>query len=137
MAFQLIRDPASQLKAVGLTAQSGVAGGTGDNTELTSGAIDRVISGGIGFLGALFVANYLTTLAAAATLKVTVKISDSDDGSTWGSDTTLATTVTLETGAATAKAGAYELGIDLSAANTDTFVYGAGLVLTGADRFPA
>jgi hypothetical protein len=106
MGFQFIRDPASMLKPVGLTAQAGVAAGTGDNTELTSAAIDRMIAGGLGFLGGLFVANYLTTLTAAATLKITVKIADSDDGSTWGSDTTIATAVTVETGAATARAGA-------------------------------
>ena len=152
MGFQLLRDPASQLKPVGLTAQAGVAAGTGDNTELTSAAIDRMIAGGAGFQGAAFVANYVTTLTAAATLKITVKIADSDDGSTFGSDTTLATAVTLATGAQTALAGAYELGIDLSsykrylrfkvtmdlsAGSADTFVYGAGLVLSGSDVLPA
>jgi hypothetical protein len=152
MGFQLVRDPASQMKAVGLTAQSGVAAGTGDNTELTSAAVDRMIVGGIGFLSGLFVINYLTTLTAAATLKATVKIADSDDGTTFGSDTTLASAVTLATGALTAAAGAYELGVDLSAykqyvrfkvtldlsaSGTDTFVYGSGVILAGADRLPA
>lgn len=140
------------LNPVGLTAQSGVAAGTGDNTELTSAAIDRMIAGGAGFLSGLFVANYVTTLTAAATLKITVKIADSDDGSTFGSDTTIASAVTLETGALTAEVGAYELGVDLagykryvrfkvtmdlSAGSADTFVYGAGLILTGADVLPA
>lgn len=145
------RDLASQIKVVGLTAQSGVAAGAGDNTEVTSDAIDRVPTGLPMFLSAVFVAAYLTTVQAANTLKITLKISESDDGSSWGADETLLNAVTMETGLVTAKKSAYELGIDLSkrkryvrfkvtldlsAGAADTFVYASSLVLGGSDDLP-
>lgn len=151
-AFYTAHDPASMVKCVGISAQAGTAGGTGDNTELTSVAIDTKQAGSIGFSALVVVIAYLVTVQASNTLKATVKIADSDDGTNFGSDVTLADAVTLETGAKTATKGAYELGVnlaaykrwvqfkitlDLSTANTDTFVYGAAAVLTGADKLPA
>lgn len=151
-AFLTVRDPASMTKAVGLSTQSGVAAGAGDNTELTSPAIDRMGTGLGGFMAAIVAIAYTTTVAAAQTLKATVKVSGSDDGSTgWTTDVVLANLVTLETGVVTAKCSAYELGVDLSAYKrfvrfkitldlsagaTDVFVYGASLLLSGADKLP-
>lgn len=152
MGFAQIRDLASFIKLNALTAQSGVAAGTGDNTELTSGAVDRCIAGGISYLSAVFSLFYLTTIASSQTLKLTLKISDSDDGSSFGSDTTLINASTIKSGAVTASYNAYELGIDLSkykryvrfkvtldlsASGTDTFLYASGLILGGADALPA
>lgn len=150
-SYGSLKDPSSQVTVKAVTSQSGTAGGTGDNTEKTSAAIDRMVAGGAGYLSAVLAVGYLTTVASGQTLKVTAKISDSDDGTTFGTDTTLANAVTVETGAVTAKDGCYELGIDLSAykryvrlkmtldlsaSATDTFLYSATLVLTGADHLP-
>lgn len=145
------RDLASQIKIVGLTAQSGVAAGTGDNTEVTSDGIDRAPTGSPMFLSAVFALAYLTSVTAAQTLKLTIKISESDDGTAWGADETLINAQTIETGAVSAKKSIFELGLDLSkrkryvrfkvtldlsAGATDTFVYGSSLVLGGSDRLP-
>lgn len=145
------RDPASLAKTVGVQGQSGVAAGTGDNTELTSAGIDRMGTGVGGFLAAILAVTWKTSLTAAATLNLTVKISESDDNSSWGSDTTLINAEVQATGAQTNLVGTRELGLDLtqrkryirfkitmdlSAGATDTFVYGATLTLVGADRLP-
>lgn len=147
-----ILNPTALTKLVALPCQSGVAAGTGDNTELTSAAIDRITSGGIGYLAGTLNIAYRTSLTAAATLKVTVKIAESDDGSSFGADTTLSNLVTLETGAQTNKDGTYRLDLnlaakkryirmkitmDLSAGATDVFVYGAMVELFSPDRMPA
>lgn len=149
--FGSLMDPASQFKVVQLAAQAGTAAGAGDNTEITSAGIDRKPQGLGGFDSMIIALGYLTTVASAQTLKVTVKISESDDGSTWGADSTLVNAQTLETGVVTAKSAAYELGLDLrarkryvrfkltmdlSAAGTDTFVYGATAVLAAASVLP-
>lgn len=152
-AFSLL-DPASQTLVKALVSQSGVAAGAGDNTELTTAAIDRMPQGLAGFMAALLVLPYRVTQAGATTLKLGLKISESDDGVAFGADEVLEAiaTKTLNTGPAAAVDGVYELGIDLSkrkqyirfkitldlsAAGVDTFVYGACLVLTGADKLPA
>lgn len=151
-SFSLL-DPASQSKAVAVTSQQGVAAGTGDATELTSAAIDRIPKGLGGFMSALLVIGYKTSLTAAATLKLGVKIAESDDGTNWGTDEVLETLASkvLATGALTNSDGVYELGLDLSkrkryirfkitmdlsAGATDVFVYSAVLVLTAPDRMP-
>lgn len=149
--FNAIRDPAAVTKLQALTAQSGVAAGTGDNTELTSAAINRMPVGSPGFLSMVLGVSYLTTVASAQTLKLTVKISESDDGSSWGADETLVNAATLETGVVTAKYAAYELGLDLSgrkqyvrfkltmdlsAGSTDTFLYASTAILTGSSAYP-
>ena len=145
---------AAAYKTFGIQAQSGLAAGTGDNTEVTSlsTGIDTKPYGSPGFNSGSVVVPYKVTLGAAETLKITLKISDSVDGVTWASDTTLASAVTVATGVLTAINGTYEyvldlaaykqflrfkITMDLSAGATDTFVYGAALVLGGADRMPA
>ncbi len=145
------RDPASLAKSVGVQAQNGVAAGTGDNTELTSAGIDRMPVGQGGFLSAILAIAYKTSLTAAATLALTVKISESDDNSSWGADSTLINAEVLSTGAQTNLVGVRELGLDLtqrkryirfkitmdlSAGATDVFVYAANLTLLNADRLP-
>lgn len=146
-----IFDPGQLVSLRALTAQSGVAAGTGDNTELTSAALDRKPVGLAGYDAGVLGVGYLTTVAAAQTLKLTVKISESDDGTTFGADTTLVNALTIETGAVTGKNNVYELGIDLrgykryvrfkvtldlSAGAADTFVYAAQLALVSADKYP-
>lgn len=148
----LLRNPTADTQVVACTSQSGVAAGEGDNTELTSAAIDLRPTGTTGYDAAQFVAAYKTSLTAAATLKLTLKIAESDDGTNFGSDTTLVNASTLETGAATNKDGVYRLDLaahakkryirlkvtmDLSAGATDTFVYGSCVVLQSPDKLPA
>jgi hypothetical protein len=152
-SFGSLVDPASQTKVVAVTSQQGVAAGAGDNTELTSAAIDRLPKGLGGFLSALLCIGWKTSLTAAATLKLGVKISESDDGTTWGADEVLEVlaTKTLSTGAQVNQDGVYELGLDLtkrkqyirfkitmdlSAGATDVFVYSAVLVLFAPDKLP-
>lgn len=153
MTFFTNRDPTSTTKVFGVAAQSGVAAGTGDNTEVTSAAIDlRPAGGAPNYDAAQLVIGYLTSVGASETLKATVKIAESDDGLTFGADQTLASAVTLEAGAVSAKANAYRLDLgvharkryirlkvtlDLSRGATDTFVYGAAVVAQSSDRLPA
>lgn len=147
-----LRNPLVDSKLVALPCQSGVAAGTGDNTELTSAAIDRIPAGSIGYLAAAFRMAYRTNLTAAATLKLTLKIAESDDGVSFGTDEVLVNAVTIETGAAVNKDGVYSLDLqlhkrkryirtkvtmDLSAGAADTFVYGAAVELMTPDKLPA
>jgi hypothetical protein len=151
-SFSLL-DIASQTLAKAILSQQGVAAGTGDNTELTSAAIDRMTPGSAGFLAGLLAIGYRTSLTAAATLKLGVKISESDDGTTFGADEVLEVlaTKTLATGALTNSDAVYELGLDLSkrkrflrfkitmdlsAGATDVFVYSAVLVMASPDKMP-
>lgn len=147
-----VRNPTAETKLVALPCQNGVAAGTGDNTELTSAAIDRITAGGIGYLAGTLNIAYRCNLTAAATMKFTIKIAESDDGSSFGADTTLVNATTIETGAQVNKDGVYRLDlglharkryvrtkitVDLSAGATDTFVYGAMVELFSPDRMPA
>lgn len=151
-SFGAIHDPAATTRVVALTAQSGVAAGTGDNTEKTSAAIDRKPQGTPGFDAIQIELTYITTVTAGQTLKLTLKIEESADGSSWGTAETLLNAVTLETGAVTAKTAVYEhsldlrkrkryirflVTLDLSAGSADTFVYAATGILSAADAFPA
>jgi hypothetical protein len=154
MGFNRENDPSAFVKVVGLCAQSGVAAGTGDNTEITTDGIDLMPVGLAGYRNCVLALGYLTSVAQNQTLAVTVKVSDSADNTNWSADTTLANAVQIEgsTAAATvAKKAAYELGVDvaskkkyvrfkitmnLSASGTDTFVYGAVAVLGAADKLP-
>lgn len=144
-------DPASQVKAVALTAQNGVAAGTGDNTELTSAGVDRKPTGLAGYDVGLLVVAGKSTLASAQTASLTVKISESDDNSSWSSDTTLINAEVQSTGVTTNGHWQRELAIDLrgkkqyvrfkvtvdlSAGATDTFVYSSSIILGASDRLP-
>ncbi len=146
-----VRDLGSVIKCLGLQAQSGLAAGTGDNTEVTSPTIDRQEAGAAGFMSAVVAIAYKTSLTAAATLKLTLKIQESADNSTWDTAVNLQTALTLKTGALTNEVGVHEealdlssrkryvrflITMDLSAGATDVFVYGGTIVLGGADRLP-
>jgi hypothetical protein len=146
------RDPLSTTKTFGVSAQSGTAGGAGDNTELTSPVIDLRPRGQTGYDAAQLVIGYLTTVAATYVLRATVKLAESDDGSAFGADQVLANNVTLESGAVTNKVGSYRLDLgvharkrfirlkltlDLTNTSSDTFVYGAAVVAQSPDKMPA
>lgn len=151
MGLNLLFDMGNALKAVGLQAQSGVAAGTGDNTEVTSSGIDRKPEGLADYDAMLLVVGFKTTLGSSETLKLTVKISDSADNSSWSSDTTMISAETQATGVATNSVGQRELGIDLrpykryvrfkitmdlSASGTDVFVWSALAILAASNRLP-
>ena len=151
MASTFMHDISNGVKSVAVQAQSGVAAGAGDNTELTSAGIDRTALGGTGFMSALLAIAYKTTLTAAATLGFGVKISESDDNSAWGADEVVQALTTASTGVGTNVVGVVELPFDLasrkryirfkitadlSAGAADVFVYAANLILGGSDRLP-
>ncbi len=123
------------------------AAGTGDNTEVTSDAIDRGTSD-----SAQLVVSGRTNCAASQTLKFTTKIAESDDGLSFGSDTTLENAVTYVVGAASPQNFCVRLDLavkgrkryirikltpDLSAGSTDTAQWGACVILGGSDSLPA
>lgn len=88
------------------------AAGAGDNTEVTGVSVDTR-----DFLSAKLCIYSRSTITANKALTVTVKVAESDDGSTFGTDQTLATAVQIDgsTGALTNSEKVYELKIDLSA----------------------
>ena len=87
------------------------AAGSGDNVEIVGTAVDTLDA-----MSAKLNIQYKATLAAGKSLIVTTKIADSDDGVTFGADTTLQTTVKIATSAAGATVhGVSELKIDLEA----------------------
>ncbi len=146
-----IRDLGSVIKCLALQAQNGVAAGAGDNTELTSEVINRNEAGAAGFMSAVLCLAYKMNLTAAQTCALTLKISESDDGTNWDADEVLQNAVVIETGAQVNVVDEFEQAFDLSerkqyirfkitmnlsAGATDTFVYGGCIVLGGADRLP-
>lgn len=151
--YPSLTNPLNETKAVALPCQNGVAAGTGDNTELTSAAIDTKAAGSAGYRAAVLAIAYRLNLGAAATCALTVKIAESDDGTSFGADTTLVNAAQLgPTGAVVNSDGVYRLDLglaarkrfirikitlNLSAGATDTFVYGAFVELFGADKLPA
>lgn len=143
----------SQIQTSALAAGTLTAGGAGDNAEVTATVIDRNTPGGNTFLSAVLAIISSAVLAAAATLKLTVKIADSDDNVTFGADVTLlnAGTVSTGPGGGGTVLTATELGLDLSgykryvrikitpdlsAANTDTATWAAALVMGGSNNRP-
>jgi hypothetical protein len=146
MANPNVSNIASFIAAKAVYGGTLTAAGTGDNTEVTSLGVDR-----LGFGSAVLVVAGRSSAAVGETLKFTVKISDSDDNSSFSSDTTLATTVTVLAGGASPQSFVYELTLDLaaykryvrfkltpdlSASGTDTAQYGATLVCGGAVSKP-
>lgn len=99
-------------------AQTQVAAGAGDNTEVTpsSGALVHPPNSRHDHISGVLVISGRDTLTAAkhATL-VTVKESESDDNSSWGSDTTLSaySGTVLDTGAQTAHDWKFKIPINL------------------------
>ncbi len=150
-SLSFIKNVSDSIKSVALCAQQGVAGGTGDNTELTSPVINRKPAGLVGYESGLMVLTVLTTLTAVETLKATIKIAESADGTNFDTAETLISAATLKTGALTGDLSTYELAFDFSArkqyvrflitldcskATVDIFVYGATMILGGSDRLP-
>lgn len=140
------QDFGQNYKAIGVYGHTQVAAAGSDNSEKTSAVIDRD-----GFDSGDLVIAGISTLTAAETLKATVKIAESEDGTTFAADETLVTAATLATGATTAAAFAYKLKLslvnrkryyklkltlDLSAGATDTATWGASVNHGGADSFP-
>lgn len=132
-----------------VSAHAATAGAGTDNSEQTGASIDRT-----GYLSGTAAIAWTATLASGATLSLTVKEQESADGSTWDTATTVhaaAVVATGESGGSTEtgitrvkvnlsgkkKYVRYNVTSDLSAANTDTSVYGALMILGGADEHPA
>lgn len=137
-------------------AGTATAGGTGDNTKVTSSYLDRNPSG-FNFRSCKLVISYTTTLAAAATLSFTVTPRDATDSSGTGvadytySRSLAKTVVATGPGGGGTVADTIELDIDLSAcreyigfditpdlsaANTDTLSWVANVMMGGDDREP-
>ena len=137
-----------------IAVTSAVAGGTGDATEIAGITVNRSA------LGSLFESAKLSivgnaTLASGETLTVVANLQDSADASAWadfGTAYTVATVLDAAGGALTASS--FEVFLDndlrgarqyvraqitpnLSAANTDTALIDASLVLGGATVYPA
>lgn len=133
-------------KAVGVAGGALTAGGAGDAVEVTSDAVDRD-----SFDSAQLLFTGRTTCAAGQTLRATVKLAESEDGTAFGADETLATDETVVAGGAAPQSFCFRVDLrvanrkrflrlkvtpDLSAVGTDTAQWGAALVLGGADEFP-
>lgn len=128
------------------------AGGAGDNSEQTGPSIDRLITTTGGqYNSARLDILYTTTLGASETLKLTAKIQDSADNSTWNTAVVLQAATTVKTGAVTGEKGvaSYQVDFaararyvrilwtaDLSAANTDTAILSAQLTMGGSSILP-
>lgn len=128
------------------------AAGTGDNTEQTGPTVDRLITTtGAVYNSARLDILYTTTLGSSETLKLTAKIQDSADNSTWNTAVVLQAATTVETGVQTGKKGvaSYQVDFagraryvrilwtaDLSASGTDTAILSAQLTMGGASILP-
>lgn len=126
------------------------AAGTGDNTKVNGATLDT-----LGYLDAVVVLNWKTTLASSETLSFALELQESDDGSTWDTAEVVQALTAVETGAQTASYGSKEYLVDLqgrdkarkryirfnvtpdlSASGTDT-VNAAGSVRLGAKQVAA
>mgnify|MGYP001582821430 CR=1 FL=1 len=136
----------AEIKTVAMgCATTLTAAGSGDNTELTGEVIDR-----LGFESCVVAVPFKAVLATAESLALTIKVAESEDGSTFGSDETIASAVTVVTqasggtthdtyflnvnlsgvGAPRKRYLKFKLTPNLSASATDTAVV-AGLVILG------
>lgn len=136
-----------------LTSTNATAGGSGDNTLIT-GATINLASQTRRVASVDFEIPCRAVLAATATLTVIGQIETSPDGTTWTALATNVTLLTLTGGAGgSTETGVARIGCDvlqnnyayvrvkvtpdLSAANTDTAVIGAGVaVLASSDQQP-
>ncbi len=129
------------------------AGGGGDNSELTGEVIDR-----LGYESCVLAIPFKAVLATGESLAFTVKVAESDDGSSFGADETIASAVTAVTQAAggtcydtyklKVKLGAdnataprkrylkFKVTPNLSASGTDTAIIAAVVLLGGAQTKP-
>lgn len=147
----LARNIGAQIKAAACQAASIVAAGAGDNTEVDGEWIDRQ-----GYLSASLVILFDAVLADGEDISIGANLQDaSDDQGTGAADygAAIASAVRATGGVG----GSTEIGVvkvdfdlsgadryvraqftpDLSAANTDTAIVSAILVLGGADVIPA
>lgn len=147
MANPNVSEIGAMIKAFKLYGATQTAAGAGDNTEVTTSSVDRS-----GYGSGVFVFAGRSNAATNETLKLTLKISDSDDDSTFSADTTLKSAVTVYSGGASAGNFVYEVDIDLakykryirfkltpdlSASGTDTAQWGAAFIAGGAVTKPA
>lgn len=145
-------EPGDALKIVAMgCAVSATAAGSGDNTELTGEVIDR-----LGFNGCVLAVPFRAALATGESLALTIKVAESDDGSTFGTDETIASAVNVATAASGGTIhDCYKLAVNLSgvgaprkrylrfkvtpnlsASGTDVAVISAAVILGGADQRP-
>ncbi|GEL75203.1 hypothetical protein [Myxococcus virescens] len=120
------------------------AGGAGDNVAVVGASIDRM-----GFGSSAVAVTYSATLAAAATLSITVQREQSDDGTTWEAATTVLPAQVVATGPGgggtvrgevklresyetAARFVRYSVTPNLSASATDTASVACTVVLGGA-----
>lgn len=154
MSVAMFKDPAAISHGVyALASTSATAGGSGDATEVNGATINTAALTARPN-GVVFFVPVTATLAQAETITLTANLQDSADGSTWADITTPAVLLTLTGGSGgSTETGCVKLGFDvsrarqylrvqatpnLSAANTDTAVMGAGTaVFTGLDTAPA
>lgn len=142
---------------------TGTAGGTGDNTAITAGWIDRSAGGALGMAQSCkVIVAYKAALSANKSLKLAFKMQDADDGSgTNAADLNVkaypggaayaSTAVATDGGSGSTMTGVAEFDVDLSSAKqyvagivtpdldasgTDTFTVAIVAVLFGSDRGP-
>lgn len=143
MACVPARDIGEFLQVIPQDMVSVTAGGAGDAAEMTGDTINRQTYGNPE--SCLIVVQYEATVGASETLKLTVKLEDDDNsGMTSANSQTLASAVTVETGAVTAENDVYvvkaklsglqqyiraKVTPDLSRANTDTALVSYSIIM--------
>lgn len=145
------RDIGAQIAGRACAAVAATAGGAGDAAEVNGQWIDRQ-----GFLSAKLIVAYQGVLGDGDTLSVAANLQDATDGSGTGAADfgTAAADAVRATGGSggSTERGVVEIDVDLSgakqfvraqftpnlsAANTDTAILSAVLVLGGAEAIPA
>lgn len=149
------RDIGSHIYAAGFAGARGVAAGTGDNTEVTTGAVDRQAVGQ-NCHSALAVIGGSATLAEGETLTIALNLQESSDNGVADAyadfGTAVAATVVLTGLAGGAKQNfTFQQKFDISSAErylklqftpncsasgTDTFEIAGGLILGGFVEAP-
>lgn len=144
--FSLSRDVKAETKVeFALTSTSLTAGGGGDNTEVDGASLNRAT---LGYKpeSVSFEIPLRAVLGAGESCTLTANLQDSADGSSWADITTPAVILTISSSAGGTVTGVGRLGFDLSRArkyirvqatpnlsraNTDTAVMGAGVAIFG------
>jgi hypothetical protein len=149
MNFSDMKNIGDLIKHVYVGIGSATAGGTGDATAVEGATINRD-----GYLSGVLAIPFTATLAATKTLKFTVEVQESADGTTWDTEVKLKDAVVVATGKT---GGSTETGVlevnenlsgrklyvrynvtaDLSATGTDTCSFAATFALGGARKIPA
>lgn len=125
MTYSLGRDIASTIQHVAHIANTALtAGGGGDNTAINGSTIQlsTLFQGNSRAESIALLLGGKATVAASQTLRVTVTLQESVDGSTWTNLATGTVTVgpvTVVTGATTAADWQYEFGYDLTKVTQD------------------